>query len=63
MVTPPPPWAAVPLHHHSFTEEIFANIQPEHPLVLLEDIPSHPITVMWEQRLTLASLQTPFRAL
>ena len=40
--TPPPPWAAVPLHHHSFWEEIFPNIQPEPPRAQLEVIPSCP---------------------
>jgi len=30
MVTPPPPWAAVPVHHCSFGEEIVPNIEPEH---------------------------------
>jgi len=29
MVTPPRPWAAVPMHHPSFGEEIFPNIQPK----------------------------------
>ena len=27
-VTPPPPWAAVPLHHHTF-RGVFPNIHPE----------------------------------
>ena len=27
MVTPPPPWAAVPLQHRSFGEEMFPKIQ------------------------------------
>ena len=31
-VTPSPPWAAVPLQHCSFGEEIVPNIQPEPPL-------------------------------
>ena len=29
MMTPPPPWAAVPLQHCSFGEETVPNIQPE----------------------------------
>ena len=37
-VTPPPPWVAVPLQHHSFREEMFPNIQPEPPLVQLKAI-------------------------
>ena len=42
-VTPPPPWAAVPLQHCSFGEEMFPNIQPEPPL--RADIPWSPYTV------------------
>jgi len=29
MVAAPLPWAAVPVHYHSFGEEIFPNTQPE----------------------------------
>ena len=31
---PTAPWAAVPLHHRSFGEEIFPNTQPEHNFIL-----------------------------
>ena len=43
-VTPPPPWAAVPLHCYSFREEMFPNTQPELPLVQLEAITACFIT-------------------
>ena len=43
-VTPPPPWAAVPLHCHSFREEVFPYTQPEPPHVQLEAITPHSIT-------------------
>jgi len=39
------PGQPVPLHHHSYWEETFLNIQPEPSLALLEDIPSWPITI------------------
>jgi len=52
-VTPPAPWAAVPLLRRSFWEEMFPNTQPEPSLVQLEAIPSHPITVTWEKWPTL----------
>ena len=42
--TPPgmvtPPWAAVPMHHHSWGEELFPNIRPDPPLVQPEAFPS-----------------------
>ena len=38
MVTPPPPWAAVPLQHCSLGEEYFPNIQPDPPLAQHEVI-------------------------
>ena len=44
-VTPPPPCAAVPMHHRSFGGEIIPNIQPEPPPVQVEATPSHPIAV------------------
>ena len=37
-MTPPPPWAAVPLHHRSLREENLPNRQPETPLVQLKAI-------------------------
>jgi len=37
-------WQAVPILHHSFLEEIFPKIQPEHLLPLLKVISSHLIT-------------------
>ena len=49
--------------HLSFSEEGFPNIQPEPPLVQLKAITSHPITVVWQKRLTLTLLQSPFRQL
>jgi len=42
MVTPLLPGHSVPIHHHSFREEVFPNIQPEPPLVQHEAIPSWP---------------------
>ena len=60
METPPPPWAAVPMHYHSFWEEILPNTQPELPLVQLEAIPSYPIALTWDNP---TSLQPPFREL
>jgi len=62
-VTPPPPWAAVPLHHHSFGEEIAPKFQPEPLLGQLKAITSHPIAVTQEKRPTPTSPQPPFRAL
>ena len=53
-------WAAVPLHRHSFGEEMFPNIQPEPPLAQLEAITPPPIAVTWEQtnpHLTTVSFQ------
>jgi len=44
MVTPPPPWAAVSLHHHPFGEEICPNVQPELPLAKLKANTSRPST-------------------
>jgi len=38
--------------HHSFREEILPNTQAELPLVQLEAVPSGPIAVTWEKRLT-----------
>jgi len=38
--------------HHSFWEEIFPNILPEPPVLQLKVIPSCPIAVTWEKRLT-----------
>ena len=63
MVTPPPPWAAVPMHYWSLREEIFANIQTELPLAQLKAIILPPIVVTWEQKLTPISLQPPVREL
>jgi len=34
----------VPLHHHSFGEEIVPNIQPEPSLLQFKAITSYPIT-------------------
>ena len=46
---------------NSFREVVFPNIQPESPLVLLEAIPSSPITSYTTEeadlQLTMASLQ------
>jgi len=53
----------VPVHHHSFREEISPNIQPEPPLVQLKAITSQPIAVPWEERPTTTSPQPPFREL
>jgi len=50
-MTPPPPWAAVPMHYHSFGEYFFSNIQPEPPLIQLEAITPRTITVAWEKKL------------
>jgi len=38
--------------HHSFRDEILPNTQAELPLVQLEAVPSGPIAVTWEKRLT-----------
>jgi len=38
----------VPVHHHSFWEEIFPDIQAESPLVQLEAIPSLPYWIFME---------------
>ena len=38
------PGQPVPMPHHSFSGEIFPNIQSKSPLVQLEAIASHPIT-------------------
>jgi len=43
-VTPPPPWAAVPLQHCSFGEEMFPNIQPDPFLAQREAITSRPVS-------------------
>lgn len=40
---------------------MFPNIQHDPALMQLEAITSHPITVTWEQRLTLTLLQAPFQ--
>jgi len=57
------PEQPVPIPHHSFWREILPNIQPELPAVQLGAIPSHPITVTWEKRLTSTSPRPPFRQL
>ena len=49
MVTPPPPWAAVPLQHCSFGVEMFPSLYPELPLAQFEAITSCPIAVTWEK--------------
>ena len=51
-VTPPPPWAAYTNVSPLFLRSCFPNIQHEPPLVQLELIPSHPVTVTWEKRPT-----------
>ena len=45
----------MPLHHHSFREEIPPSFQPEAPLAQAEAVPSRSITVNQEKRLTSAS--------
>uniref|UniRef100_A0A8V0YBQ3 L-gulonolactone oxidase n=1 Tax=Gallus gallus TaxID=9031 RepID=A0A8V0YBQ3_CHICK len=40
MVTPPPPWAAVPIPNHYFRGEMSPNTPPEPPLAQLEAITS-----------------------
>ena len=45
---------------HSF-REVFLNIQTESPIAQLKAIPFHPITITWEKKLMLTSLQPPFR--
>jgi len=55
------PGQPIPIHHHSFSEEIFLHIQSELPVVQLEAIHSHPITATQEKRPAPASLQSPFR--
>ena len=61
-MTPTPPWAAVPLPHCHFSEEIFPNISSELLLEKLEAVPSHPMTATWEQRPTLL-ITTSFQGL
>ena len=58
-----PPGQPVPLQHRSFWEDIFRNIQPEHPLVQLKAITSCPSIDSWEKGSTPASLQPPLRKL
>ena len=53
------PWAAVPMHYRSVGEEMFPSIQTEPLLVQLKAVPSYPITVAWEQRLTPTLSQPP----
>ena len=53
----------MPVHYHSFTEEIFPNTQPDPPVAQHEAITSHPVAVTWEQRLVPTSLQPPIREL
>ena len=38
---PNTPWAAVPLHHHSFKEEMFPTTQPDPPLAQFEATTFH----------------------
>ena len=60
MVTPPPRWAAVPLHHCPF-RELLPNLHLEPLLAQYETTTSHPISsVTWEQKPTPNSPQTPY---
>ena len=62
-LTLPAPQAAVPVPSRSFSKDFLPHIQRGALLVQLEAIPSHPITVAWEKRLTPTSLQPSFRQL
>ena len=44
MVTTISPMQSIPASDHSFTEQVFLNIQPEPPLAQLKAISSSPIT-------------------
>jgi len=41
---------------------MFHNRQPEPPLVQLEAVPSHPITVPWKKKVTPHLTTTSFQA-
>jgi len=43
MMTQPAPWADYPMPDHSFSKEIFPNIQCKLPLMQLQAIASRPI--------------------
>lgn len=57
---PPPSWAAVSVHHHSFGEEVSSNNQPDPLPAQCEAITSCPIAATWEQRMTPTSAHPPF---
>jgi len=50
MVTPPSPWAAVLLHHHSHCEDSFPSIQPEPPQGTTESNSLSPYHKWYEKR-------------
>lgn len=49
------------VQNHSFREEIFPSIQPEAPLVQLEAITYHSITVILEKETDLYPATTSFQ--
>jgi len=53
MVTPPPPWAAIPVPDHSLREKAFPYVQPKPPLVQLLAISSGPVCCLGEEAQTL----------
>lgn len=57
VVTPPLPWAAVPVLENSFHEENSPDIQPKPSLAQLESISSFPVTSDWEEDLAATSSQ------
>jgi len=54
------PGQPVPVPKHSFGEEMFPNVQPEHPLMQLVAILSHSIT-NYVGEVIPTSPQPPFR--
>jgi len=48
-VTPPPPWAAIPVPAHSLREKNFPYIQSKSPLAQLVAISSGPVCCLGEE--------------